>query len=59
MPFESVAVPFQVTPDGRKFLELQQVCDNKDLQRFVEAFPACFEYDPQRRLYWFFENGKE
>jgi hypothetical protein len=43
--FESVAVPFQIDANGRRYLTEKQLLQDPNLQAFVDRFRHCFEHD--------------
>jgi hypothetical protein len=51
---KTVEVPF-VTIGGRRCLTDQQLAENSWLEAFVERYWNCFEYDPQRHV-WFYKE---
>lgn len=52
--FTSEAVPFQ-TSGNRRFLSDRQLREDGYLAAFVRRFPASFERDDVRFLWWFVE----
>jgi len=50
---QTVEVPF-LTVDNRLCLTAVQVYQLPWLRKFVEQFPASFERDPIRDVYWFY-----
>lgn len=53
--FESVAVPFQTLPDGRKILTDKQVFEMPELGDFIARFPDHFERSEVGQ-YWIFRE---
>jgi len=52
----NVEIPF-VEVDGKQCLTEHQLQSEKFIADFVKRFPACFQYDIRRRVYWFKREG--
>jgi hypothetical protein len=57
--YETIAIPFNNTPDGQQYLTEHQLMEIPELRDFIERFPHCFEHDPMMDVWWFFPDGKK
>jgi len=54
--FETVEIPFK-TVGNRQILTSTQCVQDDFVMQFIEAFPACFEYDHHWDCYIFYPDG--
>lgn len=57
--YETIAVPFQTTKDGREYLTELQLAEIPELGDFIKRFPQCFERDPVAEIWWFDRHGRK